>query len=73
MQPGRLALEIGQGEVFQYRHLRAGAHGRVLIHAADLARAHMLTVLADIAPLHEDLPAVRLDAAADQVEQARFA
>ena len=67
-----LSLVIGQSHIFQNRHGGAGAHGRVLIHAADALLTLKLRHAGNIFISDFDLSRIQRNAAADQVQHGSF-
>lgn len=77
VDPGRqaepAAFVVGQRHIFQYCHVWAGAHRRILVHATHFAVALEIFHPADAGAVDADIAAVQRDAAADQVEHRGFA
>ena len=66
------SLGIRQGHVFQNRHIRTGAQGRVLIDPSDHCRPLVLRHLRDLPVVNVELPGIQGDAAADDVQHTGF-
>ena len=63
---------ICQGHVFQYGHMGAGAHGRILVYPADGAEPFMFRKFCDIFSVHKDAAFIQRDASADQIQHGSF-
>ena len=68
-----LSLVVRKGQVLQDGHGGAGTHSRVLIHPADAGIPPEFLHAGDVPAVHENLPVVHGDGAAQDVQQAGLA